>query len=589
MFRSVRFVLSTGAWGACFLVFASLTGCGGSNAAGANPQPQPQPSINIMPNSALVPIGTGQPFHVSVANATNDTVTWMASAGTIDQSGNYIAPTAVPAGSVAMVTATLVSNPAVSASAAVTISTQPVTLTVSPVSATVDAGFSTTFTATVSGTTNTAVQWSLSEAPGDNTYPGSIAFGNYTAPTPVLTSDTYSITAASSADPSKTASASVTAIPLENQLQQTFPIELGTSGINANTQDCCSGTLGSLLIDQAGKQYILSNNHVIGRVGHAEPGEAIVQPGYVDTLCDFTIPKTVATFTAAPPITSNVDAAIAEVVPGAVDPSGGIIGLGGVNLDGSYITAAPANTVATAAIDMLVAKSGRTTGLSCGNIEAINGTFEVDIPAECGNPSSETVTFQNQVILNDIVKPGDSGSLIVEAATAQPIALVAGLSSDGQFATANAMTDVLNGLDAVTGSTFSFVGAGQHSVTCSTGSNVAPSQAVQPPLSTEAALAFNQEVLRAAATQSRHEKEIMLDPAVVGLAVGRSRDDPTHAAILIFVERGRRPRPLPAELDGFAVQRVPTGRFGSGATRTFGQRSACGHRLLDLGSWSWTR
>jgi len=320
------------------LLLLSLAACGGGSSSSSNVTPPVvQPTITVTPKTALVSVGTSAQFFAAVANASTDAVNWSASVGTIDQSGNYIGPASVPNGGLATVTATSVSAPSVSASATVTISSQPVTLSISPATATVNAGFRLDYTALVGGTSNTTITWAANDLPGDDTYPGSIVAGDYTAPSPLLAADTYSITATSVADPSKTASATVTAIPLENQEQQTFPIALGTSGVNANSQDCCSGTLGSLLVDQKGKQYILSNNHVMGRVGHAMAGEAIVQPGFVDTFCDFSTPKTVANFTAAPPINSGVDAAIAQVLPGAVDPAGNIMGLGGVNPDGSYI------------------------------------------------------------------------------------------------------------------------------------------------------------------------------------------------------------------------------------------------------------
>ena len=485
---------------------------------------------------------------------------WTASVGSIDQSGNYIAPASVPNGGVATVTATSISMPTLSASATVTISSQPVTLSISPTAATVKAGFSTLYTASVDGTSNTTVAWTVNDLPGDNTYPGSINAGVYTAPAPVLATSTYSITATSSADPSKTAAASVSAIPLENQIQQSFPIELGTSGVNANAQDCCSGTLGSLLQDQKGHQYILSNNHVIGRVGHASVGEAIVQPGYVDTQCNFAIPKTVATFTAAPSIVSNVDAAIAQVVPGAVDPGGGIIGLGGIDPNGSYKSAPPAATIASAAIGMQVAKSGRTSGLSCGMVEALNGTVRLDFPADCGNPSHTTALFQGQVIFDSIGTFGDSGSLILDAATAQPLALLAGLSSDGQYVSANPASDVVSALNTVTGSTLSFVGAAEHSISCSPAANLGATKS-QLVSSRSIPLIPPEEVTRAIAIQSRYEHELMKNPAVIGVAVSRSLDDFNRAALLVFVERGRKLPLLPAQLDDLPVHVVSTGRF----------------------------
>jgi hypothetical protein len=563
--------------GCCCFLLLFLGSCGGNSSGPANPPP-PAPSIKIIPNTALVPVGTNLQFSASVANLSDVAVNWTASAGTIDQSGFYTGPATVPDTGVATITVISASVPTLSASATVTISLQPVTLSISPAAATVKAGFSTTYEASVAGSSNTAVIWAVSDLPGDSTYPGTIFAGSYTATAPVLIADTFSVTATSSADPSKIASASVTAIPLENQEEQNFPIELGTSGINANTEQCCTGTLGSLVVDQNGQQYILSNNHVLGRVGHASVGEAIVQPGYVDTLCNFSVPRTVATFTAAPSINSNVDAAIAQVVPGAVDSAGGIIGLGGVNPDGSYITAPPASTVVTPAVGMAVAKSGRTTGLSCGTVTAINATILVDYPAECGNPSGGSVSFQGQVVVNNLGSPGDSGSLIVDAATAQPLALLS--AGSGDYTTANPVSDVLSALDSVTGSTLAFVGGDQHTVSCSPSSNSGTglSQRRLPEASSDSAPSLaQQEVRRAMAAQSSHENEIRQSPAVLGVAIGRRQDDATRAALLVFVERGRQQPSLPAEFDGVVVQIVLTGRFRAIYKPQEGRSPDCSH------------
>jgi hypothetical protein len=75
-----------------------------------------------------------------------------------------------------------------------------VSLTVSPAAASLQAGQQTQFTATVSGTTNTAVTWRASG--------GTVtSAGQYTAPSPA---GTYTVTATSAADSSKSASAVVT-------------------------------------------------------------------------------------------------------------------------------------------------------------------------------------------------------------------------------------------------------------------------------------------------------------------------------------------------------------------------------------------
>lgn len=547
----------------CSLAVCVHVGCGGGSGGGGGSLPQPQPAaVEIFPATATIPVATNQPFGAVAIGTTSTAVSWSATVGTIDQSGDYTAPSTVPAGGVAKVTATSVSSPSASAIATVTITTQPVTLTITPTSATVKAGLSQLFTAQVGGTTNNLVNWTVSVSPGDTTYPGSIAGGSYSAPAPVIGSHTYVIDAVSTADPTKTASATVTVIPLENQQQQAFPIKLGTSGVNGDAGDCCSGTLGSLLTDQNGKQYILSNNHILGRVGTAKVGEPVVQPGFVDTFCDFTQSNTVAHFTAAPPIaSSNVDAAIAEVVPGAVDNQGKIIGLGGIASDGSYIASPPANTTIDPAIGMGAAKSGRTTGLSCGTVVAVDGNIIVDLRADCGNPTDRQLLFSGQVVIdNSLVRPGDSGSLIVDAATSRPLGLVAGLSSSGVYTTANPAREVLSALGTATGLKFTFVGGAEHAVSCT------PASTTQAARADEESIAANliswEEIARAMAVNERHRSEILLDPAVVGIAVGRSELRLHTAAILVFVEKGKTlSSPLPTTLEGVEVRIVSTGRF----------------------------
>src|SRR5881396_2207141 len=155
--------------------------------------------------------------------------------------------------------------------------------------------------------------------------------------------------------------------PSAHQAAQTPPIKLGTSGGNVNDHTrrfCCSGTLGAL-VTANGVDYILSNNHVLARVDQAAPGEDISQPGLVDNNCQ--IPQIVADFTTAAPLgSSNVDAAIAQVRPGQVDLSGNILEVG-----------SPASLALPPVIGLGVAKSGRTTGLTCGMIGSISTTVNV--------------------------------------------------------------------------------------------------------------------------------------------------------------------------------------------------------------------
>lgn len=539
------------------LFSSGLIACGGGGSS-TTVTPPPAPSVKIIPTTATVPVNTTQPFFGYSLFTNNTAVAWTASAGAVDESGLYTAPSSPPPGGTATVTATSVSNPSISASATVTITLQPVGISLSPQSATVKAGFTQSYTATVTGTTNAAVLWSVSDMPGDSSYSGSISGGLYTAPQPVHQPDTFMVSAVSSADQTKSATASVTVIPLENEQAQNLPIKLGTSGINANSSDCCTGTLGSLLMDRNGKQYILSNNHILGRVSHAVPGEDILQPGLVDAYCDSSKTKKVAQFTAAAAITSaGVDAAIAEVVPGAVDLQGAIIGLGGVAADGSYLPGYTANTIVDPAVGMSVAKSGRTTGLSCSTISYVFAVVNVDFKAECGNPMEITIQFSNQIIVANFADYGDSGSLIVDAATARPVGLLASLTTDRVYTGANPISTVLSALDSAAGLQLSFVGGAQHSVSCSPQGSASPIAQAVPPLALPPA-----ELSKALEVHQRHAQSLASDPAVVAIAVGRSPKHPGKAEIALFVERGRTPAvSLPSELDGVEVQTIPSARF----------------------------
>ncbi len=90
--------------------------------------------------------------------------------------------------------------------------TIPVSVTISPTSATVGAGGTRQFTATVQNTSNTAVTWQVNGVTGGNATVGTISSaGLYTAP---ASPATVTVTAVSQADTTKSASAQVTITPV---------------------------------------------------------------------------------------------------------------------------------------------------------------------------------------------------------------------------------------------------------------------------------------------------------------------------------------------------------------------------------------
>ena len=128
--------------------------------------------------------------------------------------------------------------------------------------------------------------------------------------------------------------AGVASNPTQHQGPLPTLMPLGSSGGNnhdydarGNTvADCCSGTLGALIQDNSGRQFLLSNNHVLARSDRASVGDPIVQPGLIDNNCTpsgegpGTVP--VAALSAWLPLNSaqtNADAAIAQVASRTID------------------------------------------------------------------------------------------------------------------------------------------------------------------------------------------------------------------------------------------------------------------------------
>ncbi|WP_331346231.1 DUF4397 domain-containing protein [Cellvibrio sp. UBA7661] len=90
-----------------------------------------------------------------------------------------------------------------------------VSISINPATATIKAGATQSFTASVTGTKNTAVSWSVVEANG-----GSVtSSGVYTAP---AAAGTYHVTATSVADKKKSATATVTVTPLQKTMVRVF-------------------------------------------------------------------------------------------------------------------------------------------------------------------------------------------------------------------------------------------------------------------------------------------------------------------------------------------------------------------------------
>lgn len=198
---------------------ALLPSCG--NGGSIQTTPASAVTLAITPTTASVPAGATLQFMATVANTSDTVVTWQVNGtagggptlGTISSSGLYAAPATVPNPATITVTAVSQADTSVSASASVTI-TAKASIGISPSSVTVLAGATQQFTSIVTGMSNTAVNWQVNGMTGGNSTLGTISTaGLYTAPATPPSGRTVNVTAVSQADPSMSASASVSIAP----------------------------------------------------------------------------------------------------------------------------------------------------------------------------------------------------------------------------------------------------------------------------------------------------------------------------------------------------------------------------------------
>jgi hypothetical protein len=197
-----------------------MTSCGGS----ATPPP-PLPvstitSVTVSPASANLFVKATQQFAASIqgTGSFNPTVTWYvnnvqggnATVGTITASGLYTAPSAVPNSANVTIKAESVQDPTKTGPVSVTINPEKVQISISPSSPSVQLGTPLQFSATVTGTANTAVFWSVNNFAGGQSGVGLIdQNGLYTAPAN-LPANTIKVSATSQEDTTKTAATIVT-------------------------------------------------------------------------------------------------------------------------------------------------------------------------------------------------------------------------------------------------------------------------------------------------------------------------------------------------------------------------------------------
>jgi hypothetical protein len=243
-----------------------------------------------------------------------------------------------------------------------------------------------------------------------------------------------------------------------------------------------------------------------------------------------------------------VDAGIAEIAAGQVDLSGNILDLGPVGAT-SIAAAPPSATIGVPSLGQAVGKSGRTTGLTCSNIQSLNVTILVNYDASCGATSPAfTAYFTNQVTISGgtFSAGGDSGSLVVDTGTSRAIGLLYGGNSTSTVA--NPIQDVITAFGGA--AAFSIVGGADHAVSCA---HTATAGATQ--VGTTQAALLPQERQRVTAVQQKRAAQLMQDASIQSVTVGASADNPNEGALLIHASGDAIPHVAPS-IDGVRTRLV---------------------------------
>jgi hypothetical protein len=576
------------------------TNCTGCNATGAN---------GVLVHQFAATQTSGSPAEVTWSVSGGDAVS---GPGSINANGQYTPPSYLTADRAeVVVTATQAANPSLRTSSVLTVTPgflQPLT----PENVALGAGGTVAITGFLAEAGGSAgIHFELAGSPaGQGSGQGSLsavscqregqAFTSctvtYTAPGSVQsTGATYVVAKVNSALPGSglnsissvaavvlVNTAGITSNPATHQAPLATSVLLGSSGGN-NTDydtrgnqivDCCSGTLGALVEDASKREYLLGNNHVLAKSDHASVGDTIVQPGLIDNNCtplgDAAGPGLVSSVAPVAQLTSwlplssrltNADAAIAQVTSRAVDPSGDILELGARQPDGT-LAAAPPGISSTGGrgeagwLQMKVAKSGRTTGLTCGGISAVDLDVTVDYYLDCAETRpylSKTFTHQLAISGNQFSDAGDSGALVVDAANAEPVGLYfaggADISGVSQ-GVASPAPDVLSELDAQSSGNYTFVGTADHAVSCLSYGDGTISAAQGLALSAAE---------NARAQQALAQARMLVSSAtgIIGAATGKSSDHPGEAAVILYTDQTRTVN-VPDTVDGVRTIVIPT-------------------------------
>jgi len=221
--------------------------------------------------------------------------------------------------------------------------------------------------------------------------------------------------------------------PIRAWQARTGRIRPAPGGVSIGHRDITAGTLGCL-VRKDGRPFILSNNHVISATNAARPGDPILQPGPFDG--GRLSADQIAELTAFVPIRFREVLEAGPAAAAAAAAFNAIAGLVGsrrrlrpvtlqlgenlvdaaiarplqdADVESSLLEIGPIRGTARGDLGLAVKKSGRTTGLTEGEI------LQVDVTVDVQYGGGRVARFSDQLLAGAMSQGGDSGSAVLDA------------------------------------------------------------------------------------------------------------------------------------------------------------------------------
>jgi len=252
---------------------------------------------------------------------------------------------------------------------------------------------------------------------------------------------------------------------LRAHLDRKARIRPAPGGVSLGHYLITAGTFGCIVRDRrSGARLVLSNNHVLANSNDAAAEDPILQPGPADGGREES--DSIALLERFVPIAYNREPATCGVARWVADAANAVAGLLGSRhrleairqdpratnrvdaavarplidtdvADEIHEIGRPSGTL-EASLGLAVRKSGRTTGLTTGQVTVLEATVDVDY-------GGKTARFEGQLLTGPMSEPGDSGSLLVAAEGPQAVGLL--FAGSPQTTIYNPIADVLEALD----------------------------------------------------------------------------------------------------------------------------------------------